>query len=286
MSRAPMEGDFTGQNPRLKELFSRPQIQERMARSVSRNRSNPDITVFEHIRSKKKLLYEWLGTKTKIYLDTCYWINILNARQGTRKSTPIYSRIASLLEELRERDIVVCPASFPLVTEIFKQNDPVSLYQSAALIDELSCGVCLQNPVRIMELEFINSFERHIFGDDTSLDAYAYWTKIPFVAGELLPKPATEHVDPIAINLMQKLFFDLQWEISFADLVNITGRFPPPLDDLATWAHERNQNSKSEGRKSFEEARTEEMANLLSQVIPRLRETFDYIKERFGAKRD
>ena len=272
--------DFSGANPKVKELLSRPEVQEQMARSVSLGRSQPDITAFDHVRSKKRLLYEWLSTKKKIYLDTCYWINILHARQKSRRSIPIYGPIADLLEDLRERDIVVCPASFPLVTEIFKQGDPVTRRQSAELIDKLSCGVCLQNPTRIIELEFINSFERLIFGDDISQDAYAYWTKIFFFAGEGLLKPKTQPVDPSKMRLLQKLTFDVNWEISFADLVNIIGNFSPPLDHLAQWAHERNHNRINEGRKSFAEARTEEMASILNQVMPLLRDVFDYIQER------
>lgn len=252
-----------------------------MDRSASHHRSHPEISVFEHVRSKKKLLYEWLSTKKKIYLDTCYWINVLNARQGTRKSIPIYSQIADLLEEHRQRDIIVCPASFPLVIEILKQRDPETLLQSASLIDKLSCGVCLQNSVRITELEFINSLEKHIFGDDTSLDAYAYWTKILFVAGELIPKPETKLLDPNEINLLQKFFFDFEWEISFAEIIDSVGFSRPPLDDLATWANQRNQTKKSAGLISFADARTEEMSKLLSQVIPRLEHVFAYLKERF-----
>jgi hypothetical protein len=231
------------------------------------------------VQLKKKLLYEWLGTKKKIYLDTCYWINILNARQQTRKSQPLFNEIARLLDRLRERDIIVCPASLPLVSEIYKQNDPITLHESAALVDKLSCGVCLQNPIRITELEFTNTLERIIFGDDISNDAYAYWTKIPFVAGELFPE--TKQLDVDALTIVQKLYFDILWETSFADLVDITGCVTPPSDLLAKWAHERNENRKNEIRKSFQEAQKEEMVILLSDAIARLEPTFKYIKERF-----
>jgi hypothetical protein len=152
-----VRGGLTRHNPKLmsdplvKELLSRPDVRERMDRSFSHHRSTPDITFLDHFRTKKKLLYEWLKTKKKVYLDTCYWIDILNANEGSQKSPSIFYEIAELLEELRNRDVIICPSSFALVAEVLKQRDPASLKRTAELIDKLSCGVCLQNPPKAAE---------------------------------------------------------------------------------------------------------------------------------------
>jgi hypothetical protein len=146
----------------------------------------------------------------------------------------------------------------------------------------LSCGVCLQNPPKIAELEFINSLEKHLFGDDTSRDAYAYWTKIGFPFGELFPHTETEILAAEQVNLIQKVFLDFLWETSFADIVSFIGDSRPSLDYFVTWASQANLARKNEPRVAFQKARTEAMAALLTTAIPRLEHVFRYLHERFN----
>jgi hypothetical protein len=197
-------------SPTFARLFASPKLEKVLKESSAYNRQHPEISAEVHLRQKHLGLLKALEARTLIYLDTCHWINLLHTLLENAKALPVYRDIFHLINNLAINNRVLCPVSFPLFLELMKQKDETTRLATARLMDCLSGGVCFQHPYLIQRLELRQIMLRGILRDKAPDLRDQVWTKVGFIAGEMLPfhKGFSEE----DMCYLQKLSIDGMWE--------------------------------------------------------------------------
>jgi len=196
-------------SPTFRRLFAMPEQEKILRESLAYNRQHPEISPETHLRQKHLGLLKALEERTLIYLDTCHWINLLHTLLENAKALPVYRDIFHLINNLAINNRVLCPVSFPLFLELMKQKDETTRLATARLMDCLSGGVCFQHPYLIQRLELRQIMLRGILRDKAPDLRDQVWTKVGFIAGEMLPfhKGFSEE----DMCFLQKLSIDGMW---------------------------------------------------------------------------
>lgn len=180
--------------------------------NIERHRAQPAISLQEYYHSLQKKLVDGIVGKRRVYLDTKYWVILRDAAMARPKS-PIHTEILELLRGLVHTGAAICPLSDTAYVETMQQNDSVTRRATAALMDELSCGVAIATEQTRVRRELLN------FVANPELDASHFnekiWVKTSFVLGENLPK--IKSLDMRASLLAQKSFVDLMWHQTVID---------------------------------------------------------------------
>lgn len=196
-------------SPTFRRLFAMPEQEKVLRESSTYHRQHPEISPEIHLRQKHLGLLKALEKRTLIYFDTCHWINLLHTLLKNTKALPVYRDIFHLINNLAIDNRVLCPVSFPLFLELMKQNDETTRLSTARLMDCLSGGVCFQHPYLIQRLELRQIMLRGILRDKAPDLRDQVWTKVGFIAGEMLPfhKGFSEE----DMRFLQKLSIDGMW---------------------------------------------------------------------------
>src|SRR5580704_10892670 len=80
-----------------------------------------------------------LLVKKRIYLDTNHWLGLREIHIG-RSQQKAYAELYRRLGSVVEVGNVGCPASFPCIIELFKQDDQKTRVATAQVIDRFSLG--------------------------------------------------------------------------------------------------------------------------------------------------
>jgi hypothetical protein len=210
--------------------------------NIDGHRATPHISIDRYVKSRQVLLGRSLDSRTAIYLDTNFWINLRNVAAGTcTDSTKV--ALLRLLREMTATGRVFCPTSESIFLELMKQADGKSRMETAYLIDELSLGVTLiPHDVRIAtELaHFIHSHCRN--RDDLYPLRHLVWTKLTNVLG--LAHPASTGFDAGTELAIHKSVFDRMWTISLKEIVaRIGDSMPTKSDDFVGLAAKLNDGA-------------------------------------------
>jgi len=182
-------------------------------------------------------LSAYLSDKKLIYLDTCHWVNLRHVMLQSEKRQPPYDRILGLLENLRSKKRICCPVSQALFEELMKQSDTKSRAASANLMDYLSGGVCVQNWLDLVRLEWRQLVAQTLLGKNDSESAFNSFTKAGFWAGEhIIPVPNCD------ASVGKKLYIDMRWAMTFQDYQAFPGFTKTP--DVLTEAFVAEANER------------------------------------------
>lgn len=198
-------------SPTFARLFAMPNLEKVLKESSAYHRQHPEISPEVYLRQRHLGLLTALEERTLIYLDTCHWINLLHALLKNAKALTVYQDIFCLINNLAINKRVLCPVSYPLFLELMKQKDETTRLATARLMDCLSGGVCFQHPYLIQRLELRQIILRGILRDKAPNLRDQVWTKVGFIAGEMLPfhKGFSEE----DMRFLQKLSIDGMWAI-------------------------------------------------------------------------
>jgi hypothetical protein len=228
--------------------FSSPRYVAIFQESIARHQQSPGVSDEEYLDQKRAELSEYLEDKKLIYLDTCHWVNLRHVMLQSERHQPPYDRILQLLEDLRSKERICCPVSQPLYEELMKQSDPKTRGATANLMDYLSGGVCVQNWLDLVRLEWRQLVAQTLLGKTRSESAFNSFTKAGFWAGEhIIPVP---HCDE---SVGRKLYIDMRWAMTFHDYQAIPGftKTPDALTDaFVAEANERKLQAE-EGNSVF-----------------------------------
>ena len=178
---------------------------------------HPEISADQHLRFKHLLLLRQLETKLLVYLDKCHWIGLRHVVLKTKFARKEYEMLLRLLRELKDAQLILCPTSFPLFTELMKQSDDQTRLATAYLMDELGDGICLPAGPVIQENEVRQHILKSWFGSGGPDAKEWLWTKACWILGALIPhNPA---FSPEENTWIQKSFIDHVWESRLGDLV-------------------------------------------------------------------
>ena len=147
----------------------------------------PEISPDTYFAFRRRELQRELAGRKLLYLDTNHWINLRHVVLKSPSEKAVYRDILRILLKLRREGRICCPISFLLFMELMKQSDPKTRLITAKLMDALSEGLCFQFPPEIGRIELRHFLLKSVVGREQELIPWV-WTKVGFLAGEVLPE--------------------------------------------------------------------------------------------------
>ncbi|NKI70263.1 hypothetical protein GN109_12620 [Collimonas pratensis] len=227
--------------------------------NIERHRMQSDVSTQQYFHVLQNKLAGNITGKRRIYLDTKYWVLLRDAALG-RPRAASHTEILILLRDLVSNGAVICPLSDAAYVESMQQTDKETRLATAALMDELSCGVAVATEATRVRKELLNFVAAP--ASDTSNFSDTIWVKTGFVLGENVPYAETLNAD---INLLaQKSFIDLLWNQTVADFA--AQDHDRDLASLRTSAVNINEKmvAYADQIRSFEQAATAEFSGCVS----------------------
>jgi hypothetical protein len=239
-------------------------FQSRIQKLVEKHRADRDTSPEKYLAQRRSELAREIENKKLIYLDTKHWVNLCNVVVLSSQKKPIYDEILGLLELLRQKGRICCPVSSSLFMELMKQNDTSTRRATARIMDYLSGGVCVRYWLEQIQFEFVGHVHRTFHGELSDESLIPTWTKAGYWAGEHtieFPNIPIEESD-----LMEKVYIDLHWDMTFEDYQIMPDSSPPPDEFAAVWvkAVTASKISPTEPRPSFNELVKRPRIQLLS----------------------
>ncbi|WP_248916009.1 hypothetical protein [Pseudomonas moorei] len=187
--------------------------QDQIEANLARHRAQPDVSPAAYFNKLCSVLGAEVAPKTKIYLDTCYWVVLRDAAFGKAR-LPEHAAILEVLRELVRSGRVVCPVSDAAFVETMQHADPDTRLATASLLDELSSGICLRTEHERVTMELKRFMDDP--GGCGGVDPNVAWVRPGMVLGVQVPVAAA--LDPRVNRILQKSAIDLMWNMTFRDL--------------------------------------------------------------------
>ena len=231
------------------------QSRSEIEHSFQRHRASPRVSLEEYVRQRRIELGRALDGKTRIYLDTRFWIILRDVGLGSR--TDEDSR--ALLAELRR--IVgtgkgFCPTSEVVTAELLKQSDLSTRRHTARLIDELSTGVSFAPEEERIGTELAHLLQLLRDPDSVYRRDWLVWLRPIYAA--VMRHPANTGFAPEVELALQKVVFDDMWEMTVEEFVEQLGdAAPPPLQtSFEALAERLNHGNEAHGAqvRSYQQA--------------------------------
>jgi hypothetical protein len=195
------------------------EMQENFERSLEEHKRTPSVDLDTYRRNRRWKYGEHLLSKKRVYLDTNHWVGLCEVHLG-RSQQRDHLALHECLVALVTQGKIICPVSYPCITEMFKQEDLTTRQATAQVIDQLSLGSAIQNPYELMKqeiLDFISTkgLER-LPNSDVPL-RQKVWTRVAYFLGDFT-MTSEAFTDDIKLAV-QKAFEDLFWDFSLEALV-------------------------------------------------------------------
>lgn len=156
----------------------------------------------KYIKSKSVDIHKVIGNRAIIYLDTKFWIMLLE--QSNELERQFYLKVNELFETRK----CIFPVSEIVVAEIEKQSDLGGRYRNIQIIDRFSNGFAIVNETERRKIEFKHWLQKKIGLEVCELKELI-WTTASFAkTGYSLPKilenvPLQEHLDNFVLNYIE-----------------------------------------------------------------------------------
>jgi hypothetical protein len=199
------------------------------------------MTIDRYARERQVALAREIAPRAKIYLDLRFWILVREAAAGNGAPADI-----AILEALRRGvrvGVLLCPISESIVMELMKQANTASRRQAtAALIDELSLGVCIV-PIDVRAKTEIAQFWHALSGSSELYPiSELIWSRLAYAFGYLHPRIAELTAEQELA--FQKYFLDTMWDKTLTEIVMTIGDAGwPQRDDFERLARDLNQGN-------------------------------------------
>lgn len=183
------------------------------------------MSATQHRLSKERDLGAWVLGRKRIYLDTSWWIELLNVKLGL-SSNQKHADLLLRLQSLVRSGHLVCPLGEGVYLELLKQVDVGTRTATALLMDELSAAVTVIDSRRRLRIE-----ATHFLMEVTAKRGVAgpplerVWTKVGFVLGN--PKIVFSGITEEEQLARDKAFLDILWSRGLGELLDDSD---PPFD--------------------------------------------------------
>lgn len=191
---------------------------EEIKANFASHKGQPQVSPAAHFHSLCLDVGRLAASKTRIYLDSCYWIMLRDAASGNARRQE-HSSILELLRMLVHAGSVICPVSDAVYVETMQASDRETRLATAYLLDELSQGICLRTEYERVTME-LAEFMRSPSGEGSLVSELA-WVRPGMVLGA--KAPSSPVFDELANRAFQKSGIDHMWRVSFHDLVGPEG---------------------------------------------------------------
>src|SRR3990172_156234 len=191
----------------------------------------------DYTKAIKLQLGKEIKPRKKVYLDTNYWLNLMDVLLENQRNE-VLTKLLDLLRKGVEEKKIICPISDEVFGEILLQTIPKTLKASAKIIDELSLGVSLLSSREREQFEILN-FIYDTTGSEGSLheqDIFV-WAKISFNMG--LIHPHLNYAAPDEELVIQKSIFDHLTEIA-----GVLDLYKPLFEEAMVYLFEQKKGFK------------------------------------------
>lgn len=198
------------------------------------------VSYERYSRQRRFQLGETVLRKKRIYLDQKYWVYCREAAEG-RPQRPEHAAILKELRRIVATDIGICPISYAVFCETFRQQKSETRMKLAMLVDELSCNVTIQPCFTLVEIELANLLLRNN-GFSVYPTKQTVWLPIAFIVGELVPdSEAFDHETNLQI---QKSMYDFNTKIKYSQMLSIIEQSTVPAFDDSQFQEEQSRSAK------------------------------------------
>jgi hypothetical protein len=189
-------------------------------RSLEHHKKYPLIDLTTYKFNRRSAIGKEVLSRRRVYLDTSFWVRFREVRMGRSQNQP-HVHLYNRLKELVRAGKLICPATHTCIIEMFKQDDEQTRRVTAQVIDELSVGCAIQNPVELMRIEILELLKKHMPElHCATLDGpvkQRIWTHVTYFTGDFVWE---FHQSPQEEALaLQKSFDDLNCSRSLEDIV-------------------------------------------------------------------
>lgn len=222
-------------------------------------------------------------TRTRLYLDTNYWADLRDHIAGIRPH-PDRERLLHILRDAVHGGRSLCTYSSHTLDELMKHAAAATREATARLIDELSLGLCVANPERLLSNEIVHWIGSELakMSDLYSLTQMA-WSRPFFIVVDFSPP----HRGELESELVFHRFIDDVWCKTLTDVVTgIHARTQAyPVSDWSTKSAEIINHDEPEHTPegmSFDQLYLDEMNGVLDwaedMLGQRYREAAEYYR--------
>jgi hypothetical protein len=196
-----------------------------MAGLLPEHRQNPEISLSQYRLNRIAELARDVMPRTRVYLDTRYWLFLRDAELGRPRNT-VHVELLDLLRPGVQSGRLLCPIGDSTFFELLKQSDNDTRLATARLIDTLSLGVVIQNAADRLRMELVQFWTDMLLKKGVpSPPVDRVWMKVGHVLGTA--EPILEGVSKDEQLAISKAFFDVMWALTLEELLLDT---PQPLD--------------------------------------------------------
>lgn len=176
------------------------------------------FSIDEYMKEHRLKLGKSIKNRFKIYLDTNYSGYLCDVSLGKNTDENLIE-IYNLLIKLSKEKKIICPLSYRLYSELFKQKDINRFNETTRIMEFLSENVQILFEGELINYEFLYFLYENLKGKDAIYETDIFvWTKICDVLGainfEYLPFLSDENNEVI-----QKRYFEDLWKYTFTELV-------------------------------------------------------------------
>jgi len=248
---------------------------------INKHSLEPGVSIDEYVRNRKIGLGKRVTQRKRIYLDTRYWVILVEVFLG-RLLDPLCVRLLDYLRSQARNHEIICPISESVFIEILKQQDLRTRRKTAEIIDELSLGVILASEPTRIGIEIAHYFYSQDKRNFLYPLKWIVWSKLSHVFGDMYP--SNTGLAPNLELIMQKVMFDHIWKQSLTEIVDMIGDNSVPLYDFQDLAFEANEtlSKVSDKFQSYRQIFKQELAGSLSSYFPIAEKILEDIFKRGG----
>lgn len=248
--------------------------------SFVKHKSEPHVTLTQHIQRTNLVLGKRVCEKYRIYLDINYWIYLRDAAMG-RPSKEVHLLLLNKLSKLAQYSRIICPVSDILLSELLTQSDAKTRTATVGLMDLLSEGITIASFPERINSEILYWIRGYTFNEESLHPVgQLIWTRASHFFGHIFPsETALSQEDEKAV---QKAFFDTMGSMSLTEVFetighnNIASLEKPPT--IFINLNEGKFNNLVSGT-SFKDLLLDEVRGCVDACWPHFLEVFAYLSQ-------
>lgn len=242
--------------------------------------NNAHISAAQYSRLSRLTIGANIASKIKIYLDQKYWIYCRDAFLGKPQKN-IHTEIYNSLIKAVGSGHVICPASYSVIAETFKQHNIQNRQATAAVIDQLASKIAVSSFNQLLEIELYHLVETHIMKKDTFPLEQLVWLPIGWVVGEVIPY--SQELPQELNNAIQKCVYDDIAMMNISDIIEATNNNPLPQvqDDQICAKIREESRAHSKEVTSFDGVLKSEVAGAIDTIKLHIKSLMAHLHEKY-----
>lgn len=135
------------------------------------------FSIDEYMKEHRLKLGKSIKNRFKIYLDTKYWGYLCDVSLGKNTDENLIE-IYNLLIKLSKEKKIICPLSYRLYSELFKQKDINRFNETTKIMELFSENIIIMFETERINYELLNFLNKHIKGKDSVYESDIFvWRK-------------------------------------------------------------------------------------------------------------